>query len=142
MLLLSPGAVVAQTTQDGQDMLDNHGDIGTGAVYSPQTPQQLAQTGTPLEIEGITPVVLAAGVDEPAQPASGELVLRGPVLHMEGDLVEIWLDSRPAVVRLPPGTLVGAIPAYSLLEAVGPPSDSGVLEARRVTLWLAPESGS
>ncbi|MBV9326237.1 MAG: hypothetical protein JO352_20940 [Chloroflexi bacterium] len=132
-------AAAQQATPMPVDELGNTGDFGTGAVYRPQTPEDLAQSGAPVQINGVDPVALPPGTDTTTQVAPGEQLLRGPILHAEGDLVLIWLADEPAVVQLPAGVdNVGPFGPNSLLQAIGTPTGSGTFQARQVLLWATP----
>jgi hypothetical protein len=136
---LSSPAAAQQQTPMPTDELGNAGDVGTGAVYRPQTPEDLARSGAPVQIRGVDPVALPPGTDTATQVAPGEQLLRGPILHAEGDLVLIWLSDEPAVVQLPAGVdSLGAFGPDSLLQAIGTPTGSGTFQARHVVLWATP----
>jgi hypothetical protein len=136
--LWSPAAAQQQTPMP-VDELGNTNDVGTGAVYRPQTPEDLAQSGAPVQINGVDPVALPPGTDAETQVAPGEQLLRGPILHTEGDLVLIWLADEPAVVQLPAGVAsLGPFGPDSLLQAIGTPSGSGTFQARQILLWATP----
>lgn len=121
------------------DELGNQGDVGTGAVYRPDTPEDLMLSGDPVQINGIDPVAFPPGSDADTQVGPGEQVLRGPVLHAEGNQVLIWIQDTSMVVELPPSVpSLGAFGPYSLLQAIGTPSPSGVFQARQVLLWPTP----
>jgi hypothetical protein len=134
----SPAAAQQQTPMP-VDELGNTGDVGSGAVYRPETPEDLAQSGAPVQINGVDPVVLPPGMGTDTQVAPGEQLLRGPILHAEGDLVLIWLADQPAVVQLPAGVdNLGPFGPYSLLQAIGTPGGSGTFQARQILLWATP----
>lgn len=73
-----------------------------------------------------------------AVAVKGLQVIRGAVLHGEGDLVLVSLGRNDAVVRLPGGQLdAGTLPAGSLLEVVGMPTADGIMNSQQVTIWPA-----
>ena len=67
----------------------------------------------------------------------GASVLRGTVLHGEGDLLLLDLGGDAAVVRLPDTRLPGeSVALGSLVEAAGIPTAAGILESLRVVIWM------
>jgi hypothetical protein len=78
---------------------------------------------------------------EPVHTAvMGTSVVRGTVIHGEGDLLLLDLGGDQAVVRLPDNSALRlpgqSVSEGSLVEAVGTPTAAGVLESLRVTIWM------
>jgi hypothetical protein len=136
--LWSPAGAQQQTPMP-VDELGNTGDVGSGAVYRPQTPEDLVQSGAPVQINGVYPVVLPPGTETETQVAPDEQLLRGPILHAEGHLVLVWLADQPAVVQLPAGVdSLGPFGPDSLLQAIGAPTGTGIFQARQILIWATP----
>lgn len=140
-------AVAAQPilADDLTDARGNEGNLGSGAIYDPQTPEDYGvarshiDPETGVEVAGATTSAASASVLAAMNVDMDEtVVISGKAVHGEGDLLLLDTFNGPAVLRLPYQNLNGnTIAEGSEVQAVGVPSSNGILIVVHLAVWPA-----
>ncbi len=106
---------------------------------SPTSDGPIVLTAPPIPVwRTVPPSTDPYPVGPGAVAVKGLEVMRGTVLHGEGDLMLMAVGNADAVVRLPGSQLdAAAIEPGSLAEVIGLPTPDGILNGEQVEIWPA-----
>jgi hypothetical protein len=128
------------------DARGNSGNMGSGAAFDPQTPEDYGlehsiideETGD--DVAGATTSTASASVLAAVDADMADTsVISGCVLHGEGDLLLIETFTGQAVLQLPYSDEFGMpIEVGSEVQAMGIPLDTGIFTVIHLAVWPAP----